>query len=349
MNEEKAMKIRNPFKKLTTLVIFFAVFIAGFSYGFAGKKASLPDIMKPEMIIVQGDRFFVVEGAAVFIYSLKNFKLLKKFGKRGEGPKEFKVNPPDNSLRIDVLPASIMVNSIGKISFFTLDGEFIKERNIRGPSYVYALGKNYVGETFVNEDAVIYRAFNLYNANLEKIKEIYRQKHILQQGRKIVIGKEVPMFEIDGDKVFVSGKVGLAFDIYDKDGKLLRSVKHPYKKSKVTDKDKKDVHEYLKMKYGEVYNRIKNVLEIADEFPVISRLFARNRVLYVSTNTRQEDKGEFFLFDSKGKLLKKFFLPMVRMTPLEWFPYEIQGNKLYQLVENEDSEAWDLHITEIKR
>lgn len=30
------------------------------------------------------------------------------------------------------------------------------------------------------------------------------------------------------------------------------------------------------------------------------------------------------------------------------YPYTIRNEKLYQVVENEDSEGWELHVSEIK-
>jgi hypothetical protein len=49
----------------------------------AERKTSCPDILKPEFIQVDGDELFINEGPSIFIYSLKDFKLKKKFGKQG--------------------------------------------------------------------------------------------------------------------------------------------------------------------------------------------------------------------------------------------------------------------------
>jgi uncharacterized protein YlbG (UPF0298 family) len=68
----------------------------------------------------------VTQEATVFIYSLKDFKLVKKFGKAGEGPREFRILP-QLPLNIDARTDQIIVNSFGKVSYFTKQGEFIKE------------------------------------------------------------------------------------------------------------------------------------------------------------------------------------------------------------------------------
>jgi hypothetical protein len=59
-----------------------------------GKKiAQLVELSRPQLMEVENDKLFVTEGVNIYIYSLKNFSLIKKFGKDGEGPREFKINP----------------------------------------------------------------------------------------------------------------------------------------------------------------------------------------------------------------------------------------------------------------
>jgi hypothetical protein len=42
---------------------------------------------------VDKNQLYITDGASVFIYSLKDYQLQKKFGKRGEAPGEFLVDP----------------------------------------------------------------------------------------------------------------------------------------------------------------------------------------------------------------------------------------------------------------
>jgi hypothetical protein len=44
--------------------------------------------------------------------------------------------------------------------------------------------------------------------------------------------------------------------------------------------------------------------------------------------------------------LNHVFLPLKEQTPLIYFPYCIKDGKLYQLAENEESEEWELYVTE---
>ena len=97
-----------------------------------GKKTGvLEEVMKPQYIDVSDDRLYVVEGAAVLVYSLADLKLIDKFGRAGEGPGELKPAPfPANS--IAAFPDKLLLDGIGKIIFFSKDGKLIKEKRKKG-------------------------------------------------------------------------------------------------------------------------------------------------------------------------------------------------------------------------
>jgi hypothetical protein len=53
----------------------------------------LPEVLKPHMICVSGEEAFVLQGGTVLVYSLNNPRLLRQFGKSGEGPGELREVP----------------------------------------------------------------------------------------------------------------------------------------------------------------------------------------------------------------------------------------------------------------
>ena len=94
------------------LVIFMSSFI------LETRIVHLEEILKPVTINLDKDQIYITEGASIYIYSLKDFKFVKKFGKEGEGPHEFKIIP-QLPLIINVQTDKLLVNSLGKISRFT--------------------------------------------------------------------------------------------------------------------------------------------------------------------------------------------------------------------------------------
>jgi hypothetical protein len=94
-------------------------------------------------------------------------------------------------------------------------------------------------------------------------------------------------------------------------------------------------------------------LRFPDTLPAILNFSVSNQKVYVVTNKTEENKKsgvkkrEVYIFEVNGKLLKKVFLPIYE-NGIEAFPFCIDNEKLYQLVERESDEACELRITGIQ-
>lgn len=58
-----------------------------------------------------------------------------------------------------------------------------------------------------------------------------------------------------------------------------------------------------------------------------------------------------FIYSEEGKLLKTVFVPLVEtdmLLPHVYNYYTIKQEKLYRLVENVDTEEWNLYISAIE-
>lgn len=311
----------------------------------AEKVAVLSDILKVEGFSLDEDQLYLTQGTTVFIYSKKDFKLIKKFGKPGEGPREFlgyaHVFPQQDHL---------MINSQGKISLFTKEGTFIKELKTSGGMgaghFFQPMKDGFVGRKMVVDDKVVYFGMFYFDDRLNEIKEIYRVKSVRQPGGKIHMYKQTPFHRTYRDKLFVSGKPGFHIDVIDADGKLLYTVKHDYKPPKFTAQDEKESRRQLKHRSGARYDSFKDRLSYPEYFPEIQFFLPVDEKLYVATWKRKGDALECVIFDNKGKLLKQVFVPCKFLDGLRLCPLEVSKGKLYQVVENENEEL-ELHVVEI--
>ena len=68
---------------LFLLILFITTF------AFTGVVKTFPDLMRPGRIMVDKDKLYILEFPHIYIYSLDDFRLIKKFGRQGEGPQEF--------------------------------------------------------------------------------------------------------------------------------------------------------------------------------------------------------------------------------------------------------------------
>jgi hypothetical protein len=332
------------------IFIVMLVVVFGVS-GFAEKAATLAEIMKPGSMYVDSSRLYVTENATVYIYSLKDYKLLKTFGKEGQGPTEFAIHPRVQ-LSLDVSTDDIIINSLGKLSYFSKDGTFKREiKTTLNSLFFQPMGDQFIGLGQVVEDQKLYNTVNVYDASLKKIKEIYRADSGLKgPGKGITALQKAFRFQYHDNKIFLPGKDDASIDVFDKNMNKLFSLRVESKKRKVTEEFKKEVINYLKTspRTKDIYEALLKPVQFPDSFPTILSFFAADNILYVMTWIRENEKNQFHTFDMKGKFLKKIWIPLVYQSYLEPYPIDIRNGKLYQLIENMDEETWELYISEIK-
>ena len=336
-------------KKITLLILL--LILAAFV--LAAKIVPMPDIIKADIIKVDGHDMVIAEGAAISIYSLKDFKLIKKFGKEGEGPQEFKTFM-GFGLTVDIYPEHILVNSIDKISYFTRKGEFVKEKKVPAGTSISSFQGKFVGSAIqFDQKAGPKMAFNLYDSKGEKIKEICSHPLPLLKGKGTVTLLDLisginPRYQTSANRIFIGGKQTFEIDIYDSEGNFLKTIKRDDEKQELTGDDKNKFLEVYKIHpiYKNFWESLEKAIKIPDYFPDYKTFLVSNQKIYVQTFKKKEGSTEFLIFDLEGKYLKTTFLPLEYQDILTPYLYAIAGGKLYQLAENEDEE-WELRISEI--
>jgi hypothetical protein len=323
----------------------------------AAKVAVLSELQRPASITVDGNQFFITEGINVYIYSAKDYSLQKKFGKEGEGPQEFKhhPNPMSESIRIIVQPKEILVNSIGKISYFTRKGEFIREmRAMLSLGGYIPVGNHMAGFGFDQKDNTRYITLNICSPQCVKEKEFFRVKTLIQDGKsidpiKMSVAKLVATIYVEDNKMFYRGEDQKIY-AFAENGNQIYSITPEYEKVKFTEEFKNRYINFSEndYRYKYVYQQDKNRIKWPEYFPLIRDLQVANKKIYIITFNSINDKKECYIYDSaNGKFIKKAFLPLVEQNVQELYPYTIKNGKVYQLVENLDEEKWELHVVDI--
>ncbi len=196
-------------------------------------------------------------------------------------------------------------------------------------------------------------AFNIFNSEGEKIKEICSHKLPALQGKGIalldLVSQINPQYQTSNDRIFIAGKQVFEIDIYNQEGNFLKTIKRDDKKQLLTADDKNKVLEAYKRTplYKPFWEAIKKAIMVPDYFPALKTFLVTNQKVYVQTFKKKNGKTEFIIFDLNGKYLKNTFLPLIYEDIMTPYLYTIHGGKIYQLVENED-EAWELQISEIQ-
>jgi hypothetical protein len=331
----------------------FVLFLFAFAgCTFAAKVAIFPALMLPHSIVVDETQVYIVDGAQIYIYSLKDYTFKKKFGKEGEGPQEFKL-PHPLKLNIDVQTDHIVASSLAKVSFFTKDGKFKKEIRVPAGSgadiWFMPLGERFVGVLSPYEDGVLYRAINLYHSDLSRVKEIYRQIHELQPGKGTTVFSQVFHYFTYGNKLFVGGGEDLCIDVFDENGQKLYAVKHEYRRVKISEDTKNKVVDTLKTDPNtKAYFDLLKPIKFPEFYPALQFFMVDNNRIYAVTWKSRAGDVELLIFDIGGKFSRQVFVPLKYKSVLEPFPTAIHGGKLFQLIEDEDEEVWEVHVTAIE-
>jgi hypothetical protein len=310
------------------------------------KLGVLSEVMKPSNIVIDDSQIYITENTSIYIYSLNDLKFKKKFGKVGEGPKEFK-----NFVVITPGPDHLLINSLGKISFYTKDGVFKKEIKTKagiGSALFLPIKEGFIGRGVRQENKIFYITINFYDSGLKKGKELYRMKSPFQQSGKIELLSRTFVYKTHENIIFVAGKEGFIIDVLDHTGKLLFFINQKYEKRKFTPADEKKFRDYFQTRFKAQYEAVKNRISFPNYYPEIIDFFITDNKIYVLTWKWEKEKIEFLIFNLKGKLIKKNFIPFVFQNALQAYPWAIKKGNLYQIIEDEDTEEWELHISEIK-
>ncbi len=326
---------------LVLLVIIGVLFV--FSGLVFGKViATLSEVVKPGFIVSDNSQLYVAEGTTVYIYSLKDYKLVKKFGKRGEGPKEFMGKIP----RIVPTKDYLLINSKGKISFYTKDGNYIKEQKVLGSMSIgnfSPLQSGFVGASMTVMNKKFYSSINLFDKNMQK-GNILAKFPMGTRGKIDVFGAvNAMLFYVYKNKIYAINEDG-GFSIFDDLGKPLKSIKFNKERVVFTKSDEKEIRRLMKkeMPAGS-YERVKAMFVFPKYFPNLLTIMASNDIVYLFTFKRVKGKYETYLYDCTGKLIKKTYIAFKLKNGIAPYPFFIRNGKAYQLIENEDNEKWELH------
>jgi hypothetical protein len=309
----------------------------------------MPDLEIPHTLVINGNKIYVGGKSKVYIYKSPNH-LEKIFGKQGEGPGEFR-EFFDLGLYITISPSNIIVSSNGKLSFFDLKANFLKEIKT-GSGYSYTPVKdNFVAIRFSNDDGVLKRNIALVNNNRQVIKNLVKKNHWYQQGKKIdPVNVRNPRYCMMNNLVYAENAKSGEIYIFNAKGEKLGTALSEYPQVKVTAADQKEYHKYYKNHryYKSNYAQLKHLIEFPKYYPPIKFFDCADDRIYVMSHLRIKGANEIYIFDKSGKFLRKLMVKMEDIVPQELLPLiRIANGKIYQLFEDADDEIWKLHITKI--
>lgn len=337
--------------------LFVVVLMSAFLTVSAADPVPLSGLVRPSVFIVKADRIYTLENATVSIYSLKDFSLIKQFGKAGEGPQEFKYNANNGRpLSMSFQGDRLAVNSVNRMSYFTLDGKYIGEENLKIDMLLFGVGKGYigVGPTTGDDGKTQSIGFRLYDAKFMPGKLIYQSKLSVDNPRELIIPSDTFTYNpVYKDRIYLNtSSEKFVIDVFDSQGKKLYSIQKDYAAIPLGESHRELTHEFFRTnpRYKREYEYIKDILKFRDHFPPIRDFYLEADRIHAISYNHKGNMWEMIVLDLKGKELGRSFIPLAEFEPFSFYPilYSVYKDKVYTLVEDEEDEGWKVHTTVLK-
>ncbi len=351
------MKNKNYSRSILLAVALHALLLFSLAPLGAEKITTLDAPLVPSGLYIHNGRLFIADFPKIHIYSMKNYRLSKSFGRNGEGPGEFM-----SFVRLHFQGDRIIFHSNMWLTTYSTELQMQKQQRVPED---FHCGLRPLGAGFVTSDVVRRPGskdstardtiVSLNGGNLEKIKELYRQPYYFNLNKSVnaiylpEAGRRSGVrFFVAAEKIFIEGEDGETGNIYvfDKTGKKLYTISYSFPRLKVTPAHVRAAEDYFALRRRGLFSLVKKrkTLSIPDYFPAIHYLFVKDGRIYVSPYRLKEEKNQFFIFDLEGKLIKEVLVPVKKQDMFTFYPMTISNGFLYQLCENqEEDEDWELH------
>jgi hypothetical protein len=318
----------------------------------------LPQVEEPRGICAEHGRVYIVDDKDIAVYSFDDGRFLRKIGRVGQGPGEFKIGPG----RLTVLEDRLAVRDMFQVIFFSVVGDYLG--HVKEPAYMgffpyLPVGENFVG--FPNDrraDGSFAPATGcIFDGQGKLLKRFYEA---LPEGppappppgsgppsekRDAMMVREYVDYAVHDGKIFVAdSRKGLSISVFDEGGNLLYDIRHDVDRVKVTRKFQASVlKEREKSKHRDYDNPV-----FPEFFPAFVGFKIDDDRIYIITPAQKDGLYEVIEMDLLGKFLERDFRFPVRplFGVLEAFvlQYDIEGGKFLWVEYNEAKEIYELHV-----
>jgi len=316
----------------------------------------LPDLEKPRQIRVENQQVYFVDDRDILVYSLADGRLLRRIGKRGQGPGEFMMGP----LGLTIFPDRLVAGDFRKILFFSHDGSYLGQ--VMEPGMIHQLlpflpvGKNFVGFPMERRDdgSLALPVGCIYDDGGKVLRKFYGElpagpppppppgRASPAKKRDVPLIQDYVDYAVHEDKIFVAdSRKGLFVAVFNENGDLLYEIRQEIKRIKVP-KDYKEAA-LTGSKYWQSYNPV-----VPEYFPAFVGFKIDGGRIYAVTPAQDKGNYEAIVTDLKGKILERSYrFPLepnyFAHAAFNW-RYDIEENQFVWFAYNDAKEYYELHI-----
>lgn len=305
----------------------------------------------PGRIAVDGEHVYLLDGHKVFILDRKDFKVVKSFGRRGEGPGEFTAHPNDPP-GFALGKRGLVLSAQNRILEFSRDGKLLNQviSGVRGIA-CRPLGDFLVGMERPRIDKRLAASYQLYTRRIEKRARLHYYMDDFQNGEGMQILKNPYeyhySFATDDAYAYIFLNEENAVGVFDNRGERVRTIAPGGDGEEVPREAAERILRFWKEdSVKKQYFPFLKPVTVAPRFPALRQLRLSGDTLYVITYQRRGGRNLCRLFRVSGESLGECWLPLREKDPMEFYPFAIHDGTLFQLMENDEDE-WVLRIRRI--
>ncbi len=341
--------------KRKMMLITMAILWVSLGLRIHGEKvAVLEELARPNQMVISDKYIYITQKTEILIYNLKTFKFVTMFGKAGQGPGEFMPMPIGGSSipNLIIFPTTkyLFVSALGKILNFSFEGKFLKETVVSftqiTPLTIRPFGNGYVGQKSINDPKESTVELHILDEDLNFKKMIFQRKNQTTKGKLDILGSNIE-YQISDNKIFIPQET-FSVEIFNKEGNKIHTITRDIASVPITEELKTKLEQSLKSMFGKaLWDRIKKKIYLPKEFPPIYQLQVDTSNLYIISWKGDEKQKDVYIYDLDGKFQKQTILPLIMENVMLPPPFAIHDNHLYQVLENEEDETWELYKTKI--
>ena len=282
----------------------------------------LEDLQKPHQIVVDGNDLYIFDEAdySVHVYTLAPFAPKLTFGRKGDGPHDFKYLP-----FLFAQPDSLACTDFTKIVRFSRKGEALraapfsdfKDFDVNSEMLLVPMGDRFLRIT--GDHGKFKRFVDLVDSNLQFVRTLYEGPFVWMQGSRTDFRTDTV---VSGGLAFIADTFkGFSISVFDSKGTLLRTI-----------------------------DRNADVEEVRDRARLHQFSVSDGRI-YATTYKKVDGKTEMIVLDLEGRIVRRLYLPLASIRPgrgpLRFDLFTVARGKLYELVQKDGKGPWELVVTDL--
>ena len=312
----------------------------------------LTELSRPNQLEITDGVISVIDGAKLFVYDKTSMKLIRSFGKEGQGPGEFNLHP-EQGLMYEYLTDSVFINSYNKLASFSLTGQLQYEKVV--PFWILQaipLNGNYIISKYTaNKDRDRVVIVSLYDQDLKEKKVFYEsvRPNPLKE-RKVNLPPEHVFLCSHKGAIYLCDLSAPNIKIlkFNNRGELKKTIEMDVPKLEVDEAFMKEATDWL-LRLPHLRSAKldpKNMVKFPKFFPPVKNILLDGDLIYLHTFKKKDGLVQCLVLDFDGNLVKELYLPSGNRDIIQVIPkaiFDIHRNVYYYLWENEDTEEWELH------